>query len=452
MAKILNFFTVAGFYAFVAFAPINWITLINIGGLSVKYMHLAIIPITACILFAAFRTKIFSFIKDNGFIISSFILLLFTNFVVTYINGVTYPSSLTYIAKNFFYCIYFVLFGAVIYFRMKKPSFEKEITYSNTISILVFTLVASLIFHAIGRNFLGDMANFFIKGDSISLRYDLFKTLFNTDSNADTEIAANLRNTLIGAFIYIHFSSHYAYKNIESRFLKSLNIVCILFSAFFILASVSRSNILVLMVGYFIYFVGEILINRNMKKLYQLIIVCFVGLSFIVIFWPKIENAFSDSTEMISGRLGELEDDARWSLDAEAFDGFTHNFLTGKGSGATLSDGHSVHNFIIGSAYQAGIFGLLLSLFFYFGVVGKIGINMRYCSNYNASFFIISLTAIPLLRTMESGNAGTLSLVEWFCLGFFCAFVAVAKEDRKEYYAMLDYEDHNSGRFLYSNN
>lgn len=452
MNRLLNIFTLIGFYAFVTFAPINWITLVKIGGLSVKYMHLVIIPLCACVLFANFRKRIVTLVRDNAFILASFILLLLANFILTYINGATYPGAITYIAKNFSYGIYFILFASVIYFRMRSPSFEKEITYSNTISILVFTLVASIIFATIGRNFLGDMANFFIKGDSVSLRYDLFKTLFNTDSNADSEIAANLRNTLIGAFIYIHFSSHYAFKNLDNRFLKYLNVTCILFSGFFILASVSRSNILVLMVGYFIYFVGEIFINRNMKKLYQLIVVCFIGASFAVIFWPKIENAFSDSTAMISGRLGELEDDARWSLDAEAIDGFSQNFLTGKGSGATLSDGHSVHNFIIGSAYQAGIFGLLLSLFFYFGIIGKIYLNMRQCANYNASFFIIGLTAIPLLRTMESGSAGTLSLVEWFCLASFCAFATVAKEDQKEYYAMLNINERSSGKFLYSNN
>lgn len=433
MVKLLNFFTAAGFYGFVTFAPINWVTLVNVGGLSVKYMHLAIVPIFACLLFKSFRYKVASFVKQNGLLIGSFILLLFMNFVATYINSTIYAAALPYIVKNFSYCIYFILFGAVIYFRMKKPGFEKEITYSNTVAVFVFTITASLIFHAIGRNFLGDMAGFFLKGDSVSLRYDLFKTLFNTNSTTDAEIAANLRNTLIGAFIYIHFSSQYAFKNVSGKLLRALNIICIVFSAFFILASVSRSNILVLAVGYFIFYMGEILVNRNGKKLYQLIILGFVGITFLILFWTRIENAFSDSTAMISGRLGEIEDDARWALNAEAFDSFTKNFLTGKGSGAVLSDGHSVHNFILGSAYQAGVFGLILSLLFYFGIIGKVIANLRLFSEYHAAFFIVSLIAIPLLRTMESGNAGTLSLVEWFCLGFIFAFLAIAKERRNEF-------------------
>lgn len=430
MFKLLNLLTAAGFYGFVIFAPINWVTLVNIGGLSVKYMHLAIIPIFACILFKSFRYKIASFVKQNSLLITSFLLLMFINFVATYVNNIIYSAALTYIFKNFSYCVYFILFGTVIYFRMKRPGFEREVTYSNAIAVLVFTITASLIFYAIGRNFLGDMIGFFIKGDSISLRYDLFKILFNTNTTTDAEIAANLRNTLIGAFIYIHFSSQYALKNSSIRFMQMLNIVCILFSAFFILASVSRSNILVLAVGYFIYFTGEIFVNRNGKKLYQLLIILFVGITFSIVFWSKIENAFSDSTAMISGRLGEIEDDARWQLNAEAFESFTKNFLTGKGSGAVLSDGHSVHNFILGSAYQAGIVGLVLSLLFYLGIVGRVLANLSLYIGYNAAFFIVSLTAIPLLRTMESGNAGTLSLLEWFCLSFFFAFIAIAKEQR----------------------
>ena len=428
MPKLLNIFTKLAFFGFVICAPINWISIFNIGGLSIKYMHLAIIPIVPCILFKSFRLTVIKFIQKNAFIISSFMLLMIINFVSTCFNKTLYPNALSYIAKNLSYSCYFILFAVVMYFRVKQPSLYKEITYSNALSVTMFILTATIIFHALGRSFLGDMAGFFIKGDSISLRYDLFKILFNADSSGDSELAANLRNTLIGAFIYMHLTSLYASINVESRRLKYLNIGVILFSGFFVLASVSRSNILALVIGYFIYFVSEILINRNTKKLLQLIGVAVVALTLTLIFWNKIEDAFSNSTSMIAGRLSELEDDARWELDAEAINGFSNNFFIGKGSGATLSDGHSVHNFIIGSAYQAGVIGLILSVCFYFGVMFKMFTSLPTLSRYKGTLLVASLVAVPLLRSMESGNVGTLSLVEWFCLAIFFATIMVLKE------------------------
>lgn len=416
------------FFGFVIFAPINWISLVNLGGLSIKYMHLAILPIVICLLFKTFRLTVVKFIQQNGFIIGSFMLLLVINFVATYLNKTSYPSALSYIAKNFFYCCYFILFGAVMYLRINKSSFHKEITYSNTLSVLTFTLFATLIFHALGRSFLGDMANFFIKGDSVSLRYDLFKILFNADAQGSEELAANLRNTLMGAFIYIHFSSLYANKNISNKFLRICNMVNMAFSAFFVIASVSRSNMLVMVLGYLIYFLGDIFINRNLRRVYEMFGVVIIGITFAIIFWSKIESMFMSSTDMIAGRLGELENDARWELNAEALDSFSKNFLIGKGSGAVLSDGHAVHNFIIGSAFQAGIIGLILSCFFYFGIAGSLLKNLKKLSKYTGAFLVASLLAIPLLRSMESGNAGTLSLVEWFCISIFLAFVMQNKE------------------------
>jgi hypothetical protein len=439
--RLLNLFTKLCFYAFVIFSPINWVILVEVGGLSIKYMHLAIVPICICVLFASFRKVLTRFVLQNAFIISSFLLLMVINFVSICLNGTLYPSASAYIFKNLSYFTYFILFGAAIYFRIRQPFFYKEIAYSNIISVLVFTLTATIIFKAIGRDFLSDMFNFFIKGDSVSLRYDLFKTLFNTNSSSDVELAANLRNTLIGAFIYIHFTSLYSLKNSTKRFYSFCNWISVLFSLFFILASVSRSNLLVLMLGYVCYFFADILINKNYKSVYKMAGIAVIGSTLVIIFWNEIYASFSESTTMISSRLGELEDDARWALNAEAIDGFSQHFLIGKGSGAILSDGHTVHNFILGSAYQAGIGGLILSCMFYFGVIVQIIKNLKLFRDQRAVFFLLGLPIIPLLRSMESGNAGTISLIEWFCLAFFFALILLVREQK---------HDNGSADFLFT--
>lgn len=433
MRKFLNLNLNTAYYFLVVFLPISWVSLIGVGELSFKLMHLSFIPLLICLLFKEFRTNLLDFIKDNKYLISFFILLMIMNFVSVCLNTYRSPSAVSYIAKNIIYFSFFLMFGGLIISLAKSVTFHKHITISNTICILFFICIATIAFKAQGHSFLGDLINFFLKGDSNALRFALFKTLFNSSqTSSDSDLSTNLLNTLIGSFIFVHFTSLYAYKNVKSKFLKALNVLCIIFSAFMVIASVSRSNILVMIAGYIIYWGFDIFYNKNQRRVIQVISTLVIIGLFVLLFWTKIEDIFSGASTMIISRFSNLDENNRWALNAQCVTSFTenmHNFLIGKGSGAIVLYGTTAHNFILGSAYQAGIFGLVLSILFYFGLIYSLFRDNVMLAKHPHAFIIGSLMAAPLLRTMESGGAGSLTMQEWFCLAFFLGFILQKKKE-----------------------
>lgn len=434
MKTFFQFNLYAAYYMLLAFLPLGWITLMNIGTLSLKLMHLSMVPLLICLLFKPFREKLVKFISANKYIIGFFTLLMVLNFVSTSFNVTRSPTASSYITKNLVYFSLFLLFGALIIMIARSPNFYAHIALSNAIGLLMFVAIATISFKAMGRSFLLDLVNFFLKGDSNALRYTLFRTLFNSAENSgDADQSTNLLNTLIGSFIFINFTALYAYHNTKSKFLNAVNIFCLAFTFFIIIASVSRSNTLALILGYVMYWIFDIVFNNNKKRILHLISFFCLFVLFILLFWTRIEDAFSGASTMIAGRFADLDDNARWAINAECINSFTrnfHNFIIGKGSGAIVLDDLTAHNFILGSAFQAGIGGFVLSSLFYFGLIFSLAKNARFLATYKNALLICSLMIIPLLRTMESGGSGSMTLQEWFCVAFFLGFVLQKKKEQ----------------------
>ena len=417
--------------------PLSWITLYGVGDLSLKPMHLAIFPLFFCLLSKTFRRSLLDFIKKYQWLIVFFFLLMVVNYIATALSPVKNANSWSYIIKNCVYFFCFLLFGGMSIIFIGSKNFCRHITISNTVCIIVFIIVASFTFQLTGGNFLGDLVKFFFAGDVSSLKYALYKTLFNASGvSGDSDVATNLLNTLIGAFIFIHFTSLYAFNNLKKTIFRVLNIFNILFSVFFVISSVSRSNIIAVIFGYLIFWFSDIVFNGNKKRILRIIFIFILGVTFVLVFWTKIEDMFSGASTMIAGRFSELDQNARWALDAEALTTFLGDFQTffiGKGSGAVLSDGHSVHNFILGGAYQAGIMGLIISIAFYFGLMYSVIKYAKILTKGKSAFIMSALMAIPLIRAMEAGGAGSLTLQEWFCTAFFFAFIIKVQNDEVIY-------------------
>jgi len=428
----LNSLTKLSFYIIVIAAPIQWISLLDIGAMSIKYINLSIIPILFCLLFADFRKSISKFFKANYILVIAFFLLMVFNFIYTCFTVINLDVGFSYILKNLSYLSYFIVFGPIVAYRYKSENFYKEIARSNFLCIIFFAIIVEVTFLSLGRNFISELISNFLKGNSVAIRYDLFYKLFNAHGNVgDDDYQTSLRNTLLGGFVYVNFTSLYSLKLCKKKFLKATNIFCICFTTFLILASTSRSNMVALALGYLLFFTFSVYSGKLHIKamhVFSILVICFL----CVIFFPTIQSVFSNSTSMIGDRLAKLEDDARWDLDEEALMAFVTNPLAGKGAGSFLSDGHRVHNFILGAAYQAGVIGFILSVIFYFGLIFKLIKSSITIKNKNELFWFASIVCVPLLRAMTSGNNGTLSIIEWFCLAFFLGVVMQEMEDRKE--------------------
>lgn len=425
------------YYLLIIFSPLSWVSLVDIGDSSIKFVHLSLIPLVFSLFFKSYRTAFVKFFKFNRLLIGFFILLMLMNFISLSVdtNIDSFSKSMTYIYKNIFYLTLALFFGGMMLILIDSPGFYKKLSITGFVCVIVFVTVASVTFSATGGNFSQDLIKFFFAGDIDGLRRDLYRTIFVTGRGTDEEVQTNLINSLTGSFIIVHFTSLYAYHNIKEPLYKIISVFTYLFSFFFVISSISRSNILALLFGYLIYWGCEIIYKKNIRKIYQLSATLITGLCIILIFWEQLKETFSDTSEMYSERFGELGSNIRLSLNAEAMSTFTAtpmNFMFGKGSGAVLSDGHAVHNFVIGSAYQAGIFGLILSILFYAGLIFVV-IKHANAIKYQKSAFVISaLMSIPVLRMMESGDAGSPTLQEWFCITFFLGYVIKKRDFTKQ--------------------
>lgn len=436
--KALNINVTLAYYILIVFSPLSWISLTGVGDSSIKLVHLSLLPLIISCLFTTYQKAIIRFVTFNKYIISFFLLLMLMNFVSLAVdtNIDSFSKSMTYIIKNLSYLSLALFFGGMMIVFIDSPGFIKNLSISNALCVIIFITVASITFKATGGNFLLDLFRFFFSGDIDGLRRELYKTIFITgNTNEDAEMQVNLINSLTGSFIIVHFISLYAFNNTKNKIFAFLNIFSFCFSLFFVISSISRSNIFALLFGYAIYWGCEIIFNKNTKKIFQLFATSLVVLSLTLIFWSKIQTALVDTSDMYAERFGGLDDNIRWSLNAEAIQTFTAtplNFIFGKGSGAELPSGHAVHNFIIGSAYQAGIFGLILSVLFYAGLIFSVIKYAPDIKNQKAAFIISALMSIPVLRMMESGDAGSLTLQEWFCVAIFIGFVIKKKSLAKD--------------------
>ena len=441
MSAGLNRLTKITFYIIVIAAPIQWVSIFNTGGSEIKYINLSIIPLLLCLLYGEFRRTMIKFFNFCRILIISFIFLMALNYIFTCVNTTNLLTGITYILKNLSYLVYFIAFGPIIIYRYRDKKFYREIAISNILCTLVFLLVVEVTFLALGRNFLSELVTNFLSGNSVAIRYDLFYKLFNnahfsagSAAAADADYQTSLRNTLLGAFIYIHFTSLFSLKFCKSFFLKSINVFNLLFSVFLVFASTSRSNMVALVLGYLIYF-GLAVYTGTFRFRPIYLFLGMVLLFVFVLLLPKLETVFQGSATMISDRLAQLDDDARWDLDGEALIDFAENPLTGRGAGATLADGHRVHNFILGAAYQTGIAGFFVSCVFYFGIYVLLIKSAKYLARSKGLFWLIALLSLPMLRAMTSGNNGTLSIIEWFCLAFSFAIMLIHKTEYQENYA-----------------
>ncbi|MBV9961192.1 MAG: hypothetical protein JO072_03000 [Parafilimonas sp.] len=431
----------AAFYMLMSFLPLSWISITHVSS-NVKYddsnfklFHLSLVPLLMACLYSSYRLKVAAFVKKYRLLIGSFLLLMIMNFISTGVNETVSPLAAMYIVKNLIYFTFFILFAGMCLMLFELDEKIKIISSGAFLSVCVFIVVTTFTYK--DGIYIVELVKNFATGNIMGLRYGLFKNLYNGGAlERDSDFATALINTITGSFIFAHFLALYAYYNSPSRFYKILNIITLIFSFFFVISSISRSNIIAIVFGYFCYWGLEIVFNKNMKIVFSLLggFIVLTLITILILSSSGAQQALSGTSAMYQQRFGDLDENVRWQMNSQALQIVFSNpksLFFGLGSGALLysnqysfiSNDKSIHNFIIGSTYQAGIFGLVLSCMFYFTQLFCLIKYAPILSRYKKVFVITGVMSVPLIRQMESGNSGSLTLQEWFCLAFFLGFV-----------------------------
>lgn len=323
--------------------------------------------------------------------------------------------------------------------------------------LLAFLAVAEYTFTKLGRNFIGEYAKAIATGNVTALEFSFYPPLFNFKSGdiitsaSDAYVSASLRNTLVGAFV-IFFFLPFAY---PTRFAGSPSKAAVFANAavryatvglagLLIAVSVSRSNWLALAVGLMGVGVAAVRksgarakedMTRRQTVLFRIVAVC-LGLGLISS--ALTTTLASGVTSIVTQRVSQAQTDDRWDMYATALDLIDQRPLSGYGVASTVESGasnksFSVHNFLLASWYETGLFGAVTAAAAYVALFLAWcgGVWERRCFSLpdgTRLAWICGLPALPLMRMLVSGGGSGLTLVEWTAVAIFMAEVTTLRE------------------------
>jgi len=418
---------------------LQWVTIIEVG-LKVKPVHLSLFLSFGYFLISnEYRNIIFDFIRQKFLFVLCYSLFLLIAAISIYYSPLSIVEGFIRLFKYFTYFLFFILYTGIIIQIMRRET-QRIVFIGIIVGLVSFFLYAYLVFSSMGRNFVFEYVATFFAGDASKLRYDFYLNLFNYDgktlSRSDAEaIAVNLRNSMVGAFS-LFLVLTLAVK-VQSNAIKFIKRVIIPICVFMIISSVSRSNMLILaLVFVYAYYLKVQIEGLSFKiKPIKLIIVGLISIT-VAFFSYQLILLFTPVVNMISERLGQISEDARISIFFQALQDINANWFFGHGFDARVTlfkKEIDNHNFILGSWYQFGIFGLLVSLFFYFFFFVDQVILVKNYINKHISFtevefvWIMTLIISPLFRTLVSGDNGSLSLVDWFFFSFYFGLTSIGQ-------------------------
>ncbi len=426
-----------GLGGYIAFLPLNWLSLGSAGGLEVRLSHMASIFLMLAFVLLRWRGSLAIFreplVLRFVFFFACYLLVLWSSTFTGKFHG----SGLALIAKQaIFLGIMFVTFELVTNAPMGERSLARLIYFSAAIGIILFSIVAFVVFSLQGKNLLVEYYKAISHGDTQMLRHGFYRTLFGAQLASD-DINVSFKNGLIGAFCSIYFLllafSRPALASSEGRMLWFIKWFCVFACGFFVLTSISRSNMLVFMIGTCLGLVPQI---RNVSAWALTIPVLLVpGAIFGLIF--AADQLLEAGGELWS-RFESLGGDNRFEMFSKTFDaiGRSGSWLVGAGVGSKIDFGVNelqVHNLFLASWYEAGIPALVCAFLFYCTIAYVWSqLLLRYSGEWwpfeSSQVWFASMLMLPLIRMMVGGQGGNMSVNDWFTVSIVMAIYCAARQ------------------------
>jgi O-antigen ligase len=435
------------FVLFMLTLPVPWIELVHLGKFSVKPVHVALLALSLNLLFSHrlrqglidVAAEAWPFALAYAFYLA---FLLFSSAWGSYVYG---TSGIGQGAK---YVPYFIAFFIVAaYFsQYRMLRLDRAVLLGGTLSIALFLSLFALVFTFVGKNLFIEYLKAIARGDAKALQFEFYGILFNyasgevvTKENAEF-ISVSLRNTLMGYFIslIVWIWAIRPASGTSQRGSQAVRVVLSTICALLVLLSVSRSNILVLVVAFMLAFTGRAFLeNPKAEGGWGIRILIFGSVvvlgSLLVIMVGAAASGFGD---LLLDRIMALSRDPRLSQYEASLGYIDRAPFFGYGIGAEVPGfGLQVHNIFLAAWFQSGIVGLAGSLAFY-GLIWAAWLQAALCfirdnqvSSRLARHWILALPILPLFRSLVGGEGGNFTLIEWACLAsFFGLLVAYRRE------------------------
>lgn len=398
------------------------------------------------------RGPLVSLIYRSRLFISTYILFLLLQSMVAAF-GSPEGGYVFILVKQVAYFMCAIFLAAQLHGLQRSQTF-KAIYWGLLSGLLLFVTVFSVISAAAGEDLLTLIFKAVTQGDSAALQFGVYPTLFNfvdgamlTRNDADFQGTA-LRNTLVGAFVL--FTTALWFKPFdlrqqgffEVRFVNWALLGC---CVFFILASVSRSNMLVLVLAASCLMFKD----RNLKtslssssRLARGSIILLVGILAFVFLSGVIVAVGTGLANIGADRFGSVDQDPRVLMYSEALNFIEQRPISGWGLGAELGSlGHRVHNLFLAAWYEGGLILLCGALLMYSSLIfmtlrATFAVRTSSASAIQITQLrsggVLAVAILPIFRPWVSGDAGAFTLVEWACVAIVLAEYANQKMAKSE--------------------
>lgn len=422
--------------ALIVSGPIQWIELANIG-LSFRLVHIPFFALALIGFLDLARNRIPKSVVRKVYPFSILYIIYTLGLLAPSIMGSFNVSSLIKITT-------YALSAFGIYLACAKINTSELISalkWASLLAVLSFIAVATITLATRGISLLDTVLVALATGDAKALQFRIFLNLFNeTTIRTENTVNVSLRNTLIGFFILTFaFSMNAATSGKGGR----LSYFAAIGSALVILISVSRSNVIVLLLVCALGFIA--LAGKNAgKSALAASIVC-SALAILPLFLD-----FGGVSQILADRVGSFGDDGRIDMYSIALSEIDNSAYFGHGAGYTIElrgKELTVHNLFLAAWLQGGLVSLA-------GAIGFIGSIAIFLANHAKAYwkdpqslFILGILILPLFRSQISGDGGNFTLPEWSAIAI-CGAYFYNKDTLREASRVFDSRPHGGERNL----
>jgi O-antigen ligase len=401
----------------IAVAPLGWLTLVEVGPLQVRPMHVAFGLLTVCALLRSprlFFTGIIARSPMNWMLLFS---LAYAAWMFSYLpSGKVDPlEGVSQVFKFPIYCLSGAsMVGAFYVARVCGVYTHRRACQAVVFGCMLFCVIAIIIFAQKGENLIVSYSQDVMTGNMIRLQFYYYKVLFE-GTGSDEHI--NLRNTLMGAFVLYVMLAYPETIDPNPRH-RWFAYFTVFVSSVIVILSVNRSNAFALLAA-----MGTASLIYNLQAMRRLvnigIILGILGIGAVgavVLFVPEVATSVTD-------RFGtQVVNNVRVENYMLALDGAATGTWDGAGPAThvlTREGPLRVHNLILAALFETGIVGFILASAMYICLIltfYQLAMKSLRCQTSTAALSFASaagLLMLPSFCMMLSGEAGIPTFVEW---------------------------------------
>lgn len=419
---------IVGLIGSVASLSMNWVVLGSVGGLTVRPSDIFAGMLIVSVLCLKGKRPIAILTFGPARMLAIAFLFYLGALLLSLITGRFSGAGIALIAKHAMrFGVFLVLTELFLTVEFSRSRLIALLLFGSALGLAVFVAAATIM---LGWKVIPEYTQAVVSGDIRALQFGFYPRLFSTLS---VESPTSLRNALCGSFCVYFFVGTSAIANTRTdrwNWQRTVALLTAILSLFLVAASVSRSNLLILIAGIACFFLQFALAlgQRAARIPRSVVVACLILMATsLAIVVPQVERLPEIATSY-SHRVESIGSDGRVHMLNVAGNAIAGNWLLGRGAASTFQFQRSTsqfHNMILAGWYEAGLLGLTSTVFF----CATIGILLlRFVSvadtslKPSAHYWLAGLAFLPLVRTQVGGQGGMLSCNDWFALSVLLVF------------------------------